>query len=359
VTPGSTGAPAAVVVGAGTVGVRCARELLGSGPDGRPSVGALTVVTRRTDRRGTLAAAFGSDASVAVDSGGGLADLVRGADVVVVTRAAGEQLDVARAALDGGAHVVTTSDDPDEVRGLLDLRERARASDRSVVVGAAMAPGLSCLLVRHAAALLDEVDEVHVARAGAGGPACARQRRRALRGPAVEWRDGEWVERPGFSGRELVWFPDPTGGSDCYRAGLADPLLVADAMPHLRRVSARLAASRVDRLTVALPMLIGPPVEGGPGAIRVEVRGSRRGERHDVVYGAFDRPSVAAGATAAVVAVAAGRGSLPPGAYGLARLDAPRGFLQELARRGVRAATFEGSREFGVLDTGSSEDANA
>jgi hypothetical protein len=83
----------------------------------------------------------------------------------------------------------------------------------------------------------------------------------------VEWRDGAYVERPGFSGRDLVWFPDPTAGADCYRAGLADPLLLVDAFPQLRRASARLAASRVDRVTVALPMLVGPPVEGAPGAI--------------------------------------------------------------------------------------------
>jgi hypothetical protein len=152
-----------------------------------------------------------------------------------------------------------------------------------------------------------------------------------------------------------VWFPDPTGGADCYRASLADPVLLFDAFPELRRVSARLAASRVDRVTVALPMLIGPPVEGGPGAIRVELRGVRSGARQDVVYGVFDRPSVATAATAAVVAGLAGRGELPPGAYGLARLDEPLVVLRELARRGVRAATFEGSRDFGVLESDQGE----
>jgi hypothetical protein len=58
----------------------------------------------------------------------------------------------------------------------------------------------------------------------------------------------------------------------------------------------------------------------------------------------MDRPAVAAGAVAAVVAVAAARGDLATtGAAGLAQLVEPVGFLSELARRGVKAAVFEGA----------------
>jgi len=342
--------PAVLVVGAGTVGARTTRELLGVGGDGRSAVRAVSLAGRRPGRLERLTASFGSSVAM-VDVSERPIDF-SSADVVVVTRAAGDQLEVARSALAAGCHVVCTTDDLDEVRELLALDDLARSAGRTVVAGAAMAPGLSCLLARHAASLLDEVDEIHVARAGAGGPSCARQRRRALRGSAIEWRDGEWARRPGFSGRELVWFPDPTGGSDCYRAELADPVLLVDAFPGLVRASARMAASRIDRVTVPLPMLIGPPIEGAPGAIRVEVRGTRGGERHDVVYGAFDRPSVATAAVAAVVAVAlaSGGSEFDPGAGGLARVREARPLLRELARRGVRAAVFEGSRDFGVAE---------
>src|ERR687895_764237 len=61
------------------------------------------------------------------------------------------------------------------VRDLLDLDAEARERGLAVVVGAAFAPGLSCVLARHAASLFDEVDEIHVARHGTGGPSCARQ----------------------------------------------------------------------------------------------------------------------------------------------------------------------------------------
>jgi hypothetical protein len=264
------------------------------------------------------------------------------ASVVLVTRATGDQLAVVRAAIASGRHAVATTDDPDEIDALLALRTDAERAGVSVVVGVAMSPGLSCLVARHASGLLDEVDEIHVARDGAAGPACARQRLRALRGGATEWRDGAWVRRAGFSGRELCWFPDPIGGRDCYRAELAEPQLLVDAFPDVQRVSARLAASPRDRVLAPLPVWIGPPVEGGPGAIRVEVRGRRDGRRENVVYGVLDRPGVAAAATAAVVALWAGSGRAPAGVYGAAAIAEPLPILRELTRRGVRTAVFDG-----------------
>jgi hypothetical protein len=183
-----------------------------------------------------------------------------------------------------------------------------------------------------------------VARLGTGGPACARQHHRALAGTALDWRDGGWLQRQGGSGRELCWFPDPVGAADCYRAALPDALLLVQAFPGVERITARLAATRRDRLTARLPMLRKPHPEGAVGAVRVEVRGRRGRRRETRILGAMDRPAVAAGAVAAVVAVAAARGDLATtGAAGLAQLVEPVGFLSELARRGVKAAVFEGA----------------
>ena len=71
--------------------------------------------------------------------------------------------------------------------------------------------------------------------------------------------------------------------------------------------------------------------------------------RESIVYGVIEHPAVAAGT---VLAVAAARlaGLLPGiellrepvGASGLGTLVEPTSFLAELARRGVKAATFEG-----------------
>jgi hypothetical protein len=249
----------------------------------------------------------------------------------------------AQAFLGRNQPVVSVSDDLAEVRGLLDLDAEARERDLAVVVGAGFCPGLTDVLAAHARARFDQVHEVHVAKAGTGGPSCARQHHRALGHRAHDWRDGGWVQRPPGSGRELCWFPDPIGAQDCYRAALPDARLLVPAFPDVRRVTARVAATRRDRLTAGLPMLWPTHPEGGPGAVRVEVRGVRDGARDVVVFGAIDRPAVAAGAVSAVAALWAREGRIRrTGAAGLAELIEPGPFLVELARRGVRTAVFEG-----------------
>ena len=337
--------PSVAVVGAGIVGARVARELLSPDSSGLAAVGQVLLLTRRRERRDRLGASFGS--AVGVRLCGDTVEIPDGIDTVVIARETGEHERIARAQLEASRHVVSTSDDPDELRALAGLDPRARARGVSLVLGTAMSPGLTCLLSAHAATLLDRVDEIHVSRHGVAGPACARQRLRALRGGAFDWRDGEWVRRPGFSGREISWFPDPVGGRDCYRADLGEPLLLQPVFPTAQRITARLAASRRDRALAPFPVLLPPPAEGGLGAVRVELRGERAGERSTVVYGALDRPAIAAGALAAVVALEAGSGRLPVGAAGLGGSARHVEILAELARRGVRAAVFEGDRAGG------------
>ncbi|HVX19191.1 MAG TPA: Gfo/Idh/MocA family oxidoreductase [Acidimicrobiales bacterium] len=323
------------VVGLGAVGARAARQLAST-----EGVESVLIRDLDDDRAAAVAASLGPVAEVAA----GDHETPLPVEVVVLAGESGVHGSLARTYLEAGVSAVSTSDDVDDVRALLRLHPEAIERGRSVVAGAAFAPGLTCLLAAHAGALLDQVDEIHVAHLGTGGPACARQHHRAFRGLAVEWHDRGWRTRPAASGRELCWFPDPIGAADCYRAALADPLLLAPAFPTVGRVTSRLAATRRDRLTGWLPMLRPPHPEGGPGAVRVELRGRREGAVETVVLGAMDRPAVAAGAVAALAAVTAARGELRRlGAGGLAELVEPLPILNELARRGVKAAVFDGA----------------
>ncbi|MHB1536097.1 MAG: hypothetical protein ACYC1D_16100, partial [Acidimicrobiales bacterium] len=244
------------LIGPGTVGRRVVGHLASD-----PAVTSVVVVHRDPMRLGWLVDDLGPRVSLRQ----GATTQVPDADVVVVALARGGAA-VAQAALKGGAHVVSVADDPAEVRALLALDPLARGARRVVVTGAAMAPGLTCVLARQAAAGLDRVDEVHVASLGTGGPACARQHHASFSVVAQDWEDGAWRRRPGGSGRELVWFPEPVGGADCYRAGLADALLLAPAFPGARRVTVRRHATRRDRVTAWLPMLRRPHPEGLIGA---------------------------------------------------------------------------------------------
>jgi saccharopine dehydrogenase-like NADP-dependent oxidoreductase len=203
--------------------------------------------------------------------------------------------------LRSGAHVVSISDDLDDITALLELNQHATLWERSLVVGAAMSPGLSGVIAHHVAQRFDSIDEIHVALHGTGGPDCARQHHKSLGGQSIGWHDTDWLRRPGGSGRELCWFPEPVGAYDCYRASLPDPVLLKRAMPHLQRVTARVSATRRDRFTSRLPMLAPPHAEGGMGALRVEVRGNIGTARCVEVAGIADRVAQAAGLLAAVV----------------------------------------------------------
>jgi hypothetical protein len=323
------------VLGVGAVGTRLARQLVST-----DDVREVAIRNGSRERAEIVVQSLGPKA--VIDPGGYLDEIE--ADVVVLATPAREHRVATETFLRRGQHVVSVADSVPAVRALLGLDTEARERGVHVVVGAGFAPGLSCVLAKHAASWFDVVDEIHVAKAGTGGPACARQHHRALREMAVDWRDGTWTQRPGGSGRELCWFPDPVGARDCYRAAVPDALLLTPAFRSVQRVTSRVAANRKDRFTSQLPMLWPTHPEGGPGAIRVEVRGRRGAATDAVVLGVMDRPAVAAGAVAAVAGLWAADGKLErAGAAGLADLVEPLPFLAELHERGVRAAVFEGA----------------
>lgn len=322
------------VVGPGAVGARAARQLHAT-----PEVDEIVLGPgRRSGRAEMVRDSLGDRVRVAAGP-----DDVAACDAVILATPSGPRhVADLRTLVRRGVAAISLSDDPDDLKAALDLGPEAAERGLPLVLGAGFSPGLSCLLARHAARDLDVVDELHLARAGTGGPACARRHHRALRRPAVEPRDGAWIRHRGGSGRNLLWFPDPVGPRDCYRAALGEPLLLAHTFPTATRVSARRAANRRDWLTARLPMLRPPHPEGLLGAVRVEVRGRRDGQVVTVVLGAVDRPAVAAGTVAALAAVRTVRGDQPVGAAGLGA-SAPAGpFLAALAERGVRAASYVG-----------------
>ncbi len=334
---GCSGFPLVKVLlrGCGVVGSRAARQLLSV-----PGISSIVIDDPRSEQSARVALALGPTARV-LEHNESWEHL--GADVVVLAGPAQHFADAA-AALRAGAHVVSVGDDLNDVEAMLELDVLAKQEDRVLIVGAGFSPGLTCILARHGAEELAVLEEVHVAKFGTAGPACARQHHSALKSWGRDWRDGSWVDVPGGSGRELCWFPDPIAGADCYRAALADPILLHQMFPQAKRVTSRMAATRRDRLTSRLPMLRKPHAEAGTGAIRVEVRGLREGQFEVVVLGCIDRPSVAAATVLALAVgeISSGRHSTA-GASGLGPIVNTVDFLAELARRGVKCARFEGS----------------
>jgi len=212
-----------------------------------------------------------------------------------------------------------------------------------VIGGCGLAPGLSDVLVRHAADAFTTIDEVHVARVGASGPACVEAVRDARRQTPGEWRDGGWRADRAF-GPELVWFPEPIGARECQlvREGVTASVTT---VPTARHATVRYGAPPTTRRLAA--RLRRDPLDAGWGATRVEVTGMRAGMRDSIVYGVVDRMPVVAGTVLALAALElAGLGhdreERPAGVRALGEVVTPVPFLTELAHRGVKAAAFVG-----------------
>jgi hypothetical protein len=257
---------------------------------------------------------------------------------VAVASATPEAYRWVRAALDAGVPVAAVVDD-----GFGELEPAATAREIPVVTGCGLGPGLTEVLARHAADTFDTVDEVHVARVGAAGPACVDAVRAARRETPGEWRDGAWRTDRSF-GPELLWFPEPIGARECQlvRSGIAASVAT---VPEVRHATARLGAPpTMGRFRRGLGR---DPKDQGWGAARVEVSGWRNGLAGSVVYGVVDRTAVVAGVVLGVTAAALGGGldagvSAPAGVRTLGEVTEPVAFLRELGRRGVKAAAFEG-----------------
>jgi len=331
--------PHYVIVGVGATGRRVAQHLLHVDPGAQLSL--------FDDEPGAAAAVAGlhRDSVFEVGNEFSAERLSEGVDAVILTGRAGSHAPNAQACLSYGVDVVSAGDSLGEVRDLLELDDLANRQESRLIVGAGMMPGLSDVLAAHASGWFDVVQESHVAKFGTGGPDCARQHHAALSRLCFDWRERGWQRRAGGSGRELAWFPQPVQAADCYRAALADPLLLVRAHPEVERVTARMAATRRDRLTMHLPMLRRPHPEGLLGAVRVEVRGTTGGEQKELVLGCAERPAAAAAAVAATAAQLLADGTVDPlqhGALGLAEWVEPLEFLHRLKRLGLRPEMFIG-----------------
>lgn len=251
-----------VVVGAGLVGRRAASRLAEMSDAANPFSVVLVAQQRAPEPIEGVETAVGWPHSHG-----------DGADVVIIATESRRQLSIARSLLRRGVHVISTADHLPTIQRLWSLDDLARRNDATFVVGAAYSPGVSTVLAAALAARFDEVTSIHTAQFGTGGPACAREHHRSMGASGQEVNRGLLRLTRGGSGRELVWFPEPVGAADCYRAGLADPFLLHQLFPAVGRIESRQAATRRDRLTAGLPMLRPPHAEGLLGAVWAEVRG--------------------------------------------------------------------------------------
>ncbi|MFO7591087.1 MAG: hypothetical protein R6X23_09335 [Acidimicrobiia bacterium] len=324
------------LVGSGAVAVRAARQLVDT-----PGLAGLRIAARDAAAAGRLARAVGAE-TVPLERA---LDGDPAALAIAIPGAAGVAL--VRRAIEGGIPAASCADDDVALRGLLALGPAAFDRDVRVVIGCALVPGIADVLARHAADALDDPDEVHVARVGVAGPSCHASLRQAMRSGPREWRNGDW-HVPERRGPQLVWLPEPVAVRECTSIAAGVELLqstVTEARDITVRAEApprRVPSRRFGKRTAASEF----------GGARVEVWGWQGGVRTSIVYGVIERPAIAAG-TALAVSAARLSGLIPSiglrtehgGARAMSATFDAGSVLAELARRGVKAAAFEGARE--------------
>ena len=132
-----------LLVGAGAVGARAARQLVEA-----DDVESVLIVDPIAKRRTAVVASTGDKAR----DGGAEPEVDSNVDAVLLAGTNGTHVDIARHHLAEGRVVVSTADGVPDVLGLLDLGPEAQARGVAVVAGAGFSPGYSCLLARHASA---------------------------------------------------------------------------------------------------------------------------------------------------------------------------------------------------------------
>jgi hypothetical protein len=115
------------------------------------------------------------------------------------------------------------------------------------------------------------------------------------------------------------------------------------ANPALQRITARVSATRRDRLTGRLPMLRKPHAEGLEGGLRVEVRGRRDGRRHVEIVGVAQKVGTVTGAVAAQTAFALLKGTVMAGVHNLGESTVPNAdILDGVTKSGITLHQFIG-----------------
>ena len=308
--------PQVAVIGAGLVGRRVAQALADDN---------IAVLLRSHRRPAPVLSGVGVE--TAAGSAGALPASV---EVVVLATESRDQAALARQMISEGRHVVATADGPTQVERLWQLGQRAHENGVGICVGAAYSPGVSTVLVAALIRSFDHVSSIRTAQFGTGGPACAREHHRAMNSPALEVYDGALRRTLPGTGRHLVWFPEPAGAADCYRAGLAEPFVLHHTFPTVERIESRQAATRRDRLTARLPMLRRPHAEGLIGSVWAEVRGLRDGVVEHRVLAATAPQATAAAAMAAVAARQMLKNKASTGAFSTGNFDNPVSMLREM-----------------------------
>jgi hypothetical protein len=122
---------------------------------------------------------------------------------------------VAEACLAAGAHYLDIADAREFVTGIGGLDDDARRQSLLITSGVSSTPAITSALIRDLEPEFSQIEEIHTALSpGNQNPRGASTIAAVLSymGRTIRvWRDGQWVERPGWGDVEHLAFPPPVG----------------------------------------------------------------------------------------------------------------------------------------------------
>ena len=358
----------------GSVGRRTAAELLR-----QPEVEELVVAGRNRPVAEGLATALGGGSDRVRAQGvtleaDDLALQLTGCDVVVSCAGPFYETEVAaaRAAIDAGVSYVSLCDEALPYEEVQSLEESIVSSGITIVSGCGLSPGITNMLIAHAASELDEVESVDIALGRSSsestGPAAARHFLFELASDAFVIEDRQRRSKKAGTGPKLVYFPEPVGWVETFRVGHPEVLSLPGVYPSLESLEFRIGlaeritmdtarafaatplvdSERARRAFVSTTRPLRPfidrlPPTGPPWtAARVDVRGSAQGSHATISLGVADRLVNFASIPLTLAALRLGSGDhrgpglkTPEEAFGVGS------FLHDLSRRGIGIARLE------------------
>jgi lysine 6-dehydrogenase len=149
---------------------------------------------------------------------------------------------VAREALRAGVPYVDICDDVEGIHPILDLDRQARAAGVPLITGAGNSPGSSNLMAKRLLELYPEIEGIRivwvVGDVDPGGLAPLRHMLHMAVAPCPMWRDGEFVNEPGFvaSTGRVHDLPE-IGQIPAFNTAHPEPITLARAFARLRHIS--------------------------------------------------------------------------------------------------------------------------
>jgi len=356
-----------ILGGTGDMGRRTAIDLAA-----RSEVSELTVSSTDLAKAQRLAKDLGAKVKavqVDADQPETLIQAMRGKDIVA--NAIGpfykyEKI-IVKSALKAKVNYVSICDDFDAVKSILPLDPQAEELGLSILTGMGWTPGISNILARKGADVLDDVDEINIYWAGSSqdaiGFAVVLHTIHIFTGMVDSFIDGEKVLLPAGSEKEKVEFLPPLGSVDMYHLGHPEPVTLPRFIPGVKTVTLKgglsegflntvaIAAARLGLTsTPAKKHTVGKimkkllpifekfsksavPLSG----IRVDIKGRLNGKAEHIIYQAADHMDNLTGVPLAIGALMLGKGEITrKGVFAPEAVVDPDAFIEALAERNIK-----------------------